>query len=459
MPKHHTDHLIIGTGITGLTLAFYLKEHGKNFILADAQNQVGGAIQTVQKDGWIFETGPNTILVTNTIFDDLLTKTGLKKDVIEASTEAKNRFIVKNGKTVALPLSPVSFFTSSLFSAKTKLNLLGEPFRSRMTTYDEPLSEFVKRRLGKEFLDYAINPFVAGVYAGSPDKLSVRYGFPKLYELENKHGSLIKGAFKGPGKDKDPVDIPRNKAKMISFTEGNAMFPKTLSECIGKDAIKLNKSVKTIQKLTNHSYIVFFEDGDSISCNHLILTVPAHILSKIEWLDTDGSHLIETISEITYPQVNVLHFGFKKDQIKHPLNGFGMLVPEVENRFILGALFNSTLFPQRTPGNDENLITVFTGGSRHPEIAKMSDNDIESRALKDLCDILEIKGDPVIKYQRKWKKAIPQYTIGYENFLSAKSGFESKNAGIYLSGNYFGGISVGDCIKNGWKLSNLLTRN
>lgn len=454
MTKYHTDHLIIGSGITGLTIAFYLKEQGKNYILADAKNQVGGAIETIQKDGWILETGPNTILVTNTIFEDLIAKIGLEEDMIEASNESKNRFIIKNGKTVALPLSPFSFFTSSLFSAKTKLNLLGEPFRSRMITDDEPLSEFVIRRLGEEFLDYAINPFVAGVYAGSPEKLSVRYGFPKLYELEKKHGSLIKGAIKGPGKDKNPIDIPRSKAKMVSFTEGNAMFPQRLSSHIGMDAFEPNKSVSTIRKCTDKTYEVSFEDGSSIICKKLILTIPAHILSKIKWHNIDDVHHLKIISEIEYPQVNVLHFGFKKDQLKHPLNGFGMLVPEVEKRFILGALFNSTLFRKRTPTEEDTLITVFTGGSRHPNSKNLTNAAIESNALSDLKDILNIDGQPTFKHIRKWEKAIPQYNIGYEKILESKTHFESKNKGLYLSGNYTGGISVGDCIKNGWSLCN-----
>lgn len=459
MNKVKTDFLVIGSGITGLTVSVFLKDKNKDVLLIDARKNVGGAIQTEKKDGWIFETGPNTILVTNTIFSELIEKTGLSTQVLEASEAAKNRYIIKNGKTEALPLSPVSFFTSSLFSLRTKLNLFAEPFRSRMKSADETLSDFVVRRLGQEFLDYAINPFVAGVYAGSPDSLSVRYGFPKLYEIEKKHGSLIKGAIKGPGKDRDPVDIPRNKAKMISFSNGNQQFTDALGDLIGDNHLKLNTSVNQIEKKARESYQVHFNDGSSIDCNHLIFTIPAHHLSKIEWINVDETKQLQQISEVIYPEVCVTHFGFKKSQITHLLDGFGMLVPEVENRFILGALFNSTLFPDRTPSQEECLITVFTGGSRHPQISSLTDAEITQKAFEDLKQILQIMGNPVITHIKRWKRAIPQYTFGYESVLNAKSKFESANPGIYLSGNYTGGISVGDCIKNGWKLSNLLTRN
>jgi len=459
MNKVKTDFLVIGSGITGLTLSVLLKEKNRDVILVDARNAVGGAIQTKLKDGWILETGPNTILITNTIFSELIEKTGLTSHVLEASDAAKNRYIIKNGRTVALPLSPISFFVSPLFGLRTKLNLIAEPFRSRMKTADETLSDFVVRRLGREFLEYAINPFVAGVYAGSPDALSVRYGFPKLYELEKKHGSLIKGAIKGPGSDRNPIDIPRNKAKMISFTNGNQQFTNALGDLIGEHHLKLNTSVRRIKKMGNESYQVNFNDGSYIDCSHLILTIPAHLLTKIEWINVDETEQLQPISQVTYPEVCVAHFGFKKTQVAHLLDGFGMLVPEVENRFILGALFNSTLFPERAPTQEDCLITVFTGGSRHPEISTLTDTEIIQKAFDDLKILLQIEGNPSITHLKRWGKAIPQYNFGYEKVIHAKSQFEGANRGIYLAGNYTGGISVGDCIKNAWDMSNLLTHN
>ncbi len=439
--------LIIGAGVTGLSLAFYLKKANTDFILIEKSNSPGGALNTIHKDGWILESGPNTILLTNTFFTEIVQEVGLEQRLLKANPAAKKRFIIKNKQPVKLPSSPLAFFNSRLFGVKTKLGLLKEPFVSKSALEDEDLASFVIRRLGKEFLDYAINPFVAGVYAGKPELLSVRYGFPKLYQIEQKHGSLILGALKGPGKDRDPNDIPRTKAPMVTFEGGNSEFANTVMSFLGDEHAKLNSGIQTVTKVSD-GYEIVLENGDTIHCQNLVLTTPVGALGKIKWNGLAGDALPKELMEITYPPVSVVHLGYKREQVNHPLDGFGTLVPEVEQMNILGVLFNSSLFPNRTPDPDKVLLTVFTGGMRNPEITEKSNADLIQVAHQDVSKLLGINGEPILSHVTKWPAAIPQYQTGYGTVYQSIERFEGANKGLHLLGNYRNGISVGDCVKN-----------
>ena len=189
---------IIGGGITGLTAGYLLKKNGVGVSLHDAQECPGGVIRTTRREGFLAEHGPNSILLPSHVIMNLVRDLGLGDRVAAPGDVAKNRFIVRGGKPLCLPLSPGTFLTTPLFSLRAKLRLLREPFIGRSPAdADESLGDFVCRRIGREFLDYAINPFVAGVYAGDPEKLSVRHSFPKLHALEQKYGSLIRGQVLG----------------------------------------------------------------------------------------------------------------------------------------------------------------------------------------------------------------------------------------------------------------------
>lgn len=452
MKSIETDILIIGAGISGLTAAFRLSKAGKSIHIAEAADVPGGAIKTIKKNGWICEAGPNTVLVTNTYFSSLIGELGLKESMLTASETANKRFILKNGTPMALPDSPVAFFRSPFFSISAKLKLLTEPFKGKMKSEDEALSEFVKRRLGQEFLDYAINPFVAGVYAGNPEQLSVRYAFPKLYELEKHYGSLIIGSIKGAKKIRKETDIPRAKAKMVTFTEGNTMLTDRLSETLGNESQTYGDAVRVISK-SNRVYKATLESGKEIISKKIICTVPLHFLQNIDFTNVISAEELEKFTQVEYPPVYVLHFGFKRTQIQHKLDGFGMLVPEKEQNFILGALFNSSIFPKRTNSEEDILITVFAGGSRHSYIRLMTVEDVLSKALADLKSAFLISGEPLMYNCTKWPKAIPQYKMDYKDIQLALRHSEKMNEGFYFLGNYLGGISVADCVKNSILLS------
>ncbi|MEN8255701.1 MAG: protoporphyrinogen oxidase, partial [Verrucomicrobiota bacterium] len=392
---------VIGAGITGLVAAFELKQRGIDCTVYEASDRVGGVIQTVHEEGFLVECGPNSILDTHPNLGKLVARLGLEGNKLPANTAAQNRFIVRDSQPIALPTSPPAFFSSKAFSAKAKLRLLREPFIRSKSNEQESLADFVLRRLGREFLDYAINPFVGGVYAGDPAKLSTCHAFPKLYALEQKHGSLIKGAIMGARERKKRAEVASKDARMFTFDDGMEVLPKQLAAKLG-DAIWLNMPVAGFQRLNNGMWRVNGEEYTDV-----LLTTPAHLMPQL-----DAPFDLSPMADIYYPPVTSLSLGFSANQFTHPLNGFGMLIPKVEDRYSLGALFPSSIFPERAPGGMV-LLTMFVGGSMAPEKALQDEDEMVTNALNDLHDLLGLDGEPEYKHLSVYPKAIPQYVVGY----------------------------------------------
>ena len=319
---------------------------------------------THSENRWLAEYGPNTILETHAKIKNLITELGLDEEKIYPGSVSSSRFIVKDKTLVPLPLSPTGFFTSPLFNWKSKLNLIREPFIPKwQNNYEESLSEFVLRRLGQNFLDYAVNPFVAGVYAGDPHKLSVRHALPKLYQLEQDYGSLIKGQVKKAKLPAQNEEIPRNKAKMFSFRKGLKELPETLASKL-KTPIQFNAIVEHGKKVENGWQVEFQQNNESktLIAENLIYAGTGHQLANCKIINNKELDL-SFGNEIEYPPVSVITLGYHKDQVQHGLNGFGLLVPGVESLQILGALFNSSLFPWKSSGKP-CFINCFYWGSK-----------------------------------------------------------------------------------------------
>ncbi|HEX9658215.1 MAG TPA: protoporphyrinogen oxidase, partial [Bacteroidota bacterium] len=231
-----TSTLIIGGGISGLTTAFWLKERGVNVMLLEKETTVGGTMKTIHEDEWLIETGPNSALDTTPLFGHMFDRLGILGERIDADPAASKRYILRDKMLHALPTSPGSFLGTRLWSLPGKLRLLKEPF-VKPAYKEETIAEFVERRLGREFLDYAINPFVAGVYAGNPEQLSVRAAFPKLYALEKKYGGLIKGMIFGWQERKQRSEKAKDRAGMFSFKNGMETFPLAMGHFL-RDSVK-----------------------------------------------------------------------------------------------------------------------------------------------------------------------------------------------------------------------------
>ncbi len=428
---------IIGAGITGLTAAYELKEKGIDCTVFESSDRVGGCIKTVREDGFLVECGPNSILDTHPNLGQLITRLGLEGNKLPAKPAGNNRFIVRNGEPITLPTSPLAFLKSNAFSAKAKLRLLKEPFIKSKSSESECLADFVVRRLGQEFLDYAINPFVSGVYAGDPAKLSTCHAFPKLYALEQEYGSLIKGAIKGAKEQKKRAATASKDARMFTFDDGMDVLPNKLAEKLGS-SIRLKTPVTGLQFIEDNKWLV---NGEEFS--DILLAIPAHSIPQLE-APFDAS----SFEEIYYPPVTSLSLGFGINQFTHPLNGFGVLIPKLEKRFSLGALFPSSIFAERAPPGMA-LLTVFIGGSQSPERALMNEEEIILKVLDDLCELLGLDGEPDFKHMSVWPKAIPQYVVGYEKYLNTMKQIESDFKGIHFAGHYRDGISVSNSMLSG----------
>jgi protoporphyrinogen/coproporphyrinogen III oxidase len=435
---------IVGGGITGLVAGYRLKQNGANVTIFEAADRVGGPIHSFKKDGYLAESGPNSILETSEAVTNLIKDLGIGARKLYADPSSKNRYIVRDNKLLSLPTSPQSFITSKLFSVGAKLRLMREPFVSK-AKHDESLADFVRRRLGQEFLDYAINPFVAGVYAGDPEQLSTEHAFPKLFAIEQKYGSLILGQAKSAKDRKKSSEVSKQRAQLFSFDDGLQVLIDALANELA-DAIKVNVPVQSAEK--NTSWRITDARGSTHEFDKIILTAPAYKLATLNINCIDLSPL----AEIVYPPVTSLVLGFNRADVGHPLEGFGMLVPAVEHFNILGTVFSSSLFPNRAPKNHVTL-TTYIGGMRQPEHALYEGNKLIDLALIDLRKLLNIHGEPTFIHRTSYAKAIPQYTLGYEKYKQVMSEAEENNPGLHFAGNFRNGISVGDSIKGATELA------
>ncbi len=439
---------VVGAGITGLSFAYRLKTMGITADVFEAGNEAGGAIKTVRKDNWQIEYGPNTLLIKDKIVDDFIDELGLKSVRVVANKQADKRFIVKNGNLEPLPNSVMKAIKTPLFSAGGKARVLAEPFITASKDRDQTIADFVRRRLGNEILEYAINPFVAGIFANNPENLSLRHAFPAMDEMEQEFGSLIWASVVGSNNRKNKGRIPR---ELISFERGAQQMPGKIASEL--DSVFYRHRVMRVEKKSDGWYLEFQEKQRG-PYEKVIVNVPLHKWD-VHFLPLKVKELLK-IKEVSYPPMSVLHLGYKKSDVSHPLDGFGFLVPKKENRKILGALFPSTLFEKRAP-EDCHLLTVFIGGGRQPKFADLKSAELLKLVESELKDLIGLRGKAQLKEHIYWPHSIPAYHVGYDEILDTFDEIESRNKGLYLAGNFRKGISVPDCIKNGLKLADKIS--
>jgi oxygen-dependent protoporphyrinogen oxidase len=377
---------------------------------------------------------------------------GITGDRLYANDASNNRYILRNGRLHTLPMSPSAFLKSRLWTVPGKLRLLKEPFVGRADR-EETIAEFVERRLGREFLDYAINPFVAGVYAGNPEQLSVRSAFPKLYALEEKYGGLILGMIGGARERKKRAEVARDRARMFSFARGMQQFPDAIAERLGM-AVQCNCTVTGIGVQPSEggkglSFTVDYTLGGRISrleASDVVLAVPAHVAADL--LQPHAQDLARALRGMYYPPVAEVYLGYRNGQCGRALDGFGFLIPAIEKRSILGTIWSSALFPGRAP-EGHLALTTFVGGSRQPELLVRTEADIVAMVRAELASLMAVQGEPAYTRVIRWERAIPQYNLGHGKIMTMVDGLEASHPGLVVCANYRGGIAVGDCVKNG----------
>ena len=438
--------VIIGAGLTGLTLAFYLKKQGKDVLIIEKSAKTGGVIQTVKDDEFVYETGPNTGDVGNPevaeLFEDLEGLCTLET----ADPSAKRRLIWKNGKWRALPSGFWSAVTTPLFTLTDKFRVLGEPFRKKGTNPEENLADLVKRRLGKSFLNYAIDPFISGIYAGDPKYLIPKYALPKLYALEQNYGSFIKGSMKKAKENKKDPRMQKATKEVFSAKGGLSNLIKALTEKTGLENILLKAKNTTVLPVENGFGIQTEINGETvqIKAKKVVTTSGAYELMNLLPFLSESEKT--PFQELKYASVVQAIVGYRKWKGRD-IKAFGGLVPTIEERNILGALFTSSFFTGRSPKNGA-LISVFMGGTKKPEIYEMEDEEIETLISRDLCEML---GMPVFRPDLfeiyRYKYAIPQYGLSSAQRFETINQLHEKYPGLILAGNIRNGIGMADRIK------------
>ncbi len=437
--------VIIGGGISGLSLAWFLSKSNKYEIkLLEADDDIGGKIKTIKTtDGFIVEAGPNTVLqkfgkkedALGRLIDDLK----ISNTLITANEVANNRFIVKNKKLRAVPRTPLGLITSPLFSLLGKARITLEPF-IKPAEKEETIKEFVIRRLGQEFYDYSIEPFISGVHAGNSSKLSVQSAVPKIYELEQKHGSLIKAALamRQIGKD---TGAP--KGRMISFIDGLNTITDAIRKQLPQDTITTNTIVKSISK--NDKKWEIHTNHATYQADKIVFSTPS--LETANILESYSNKSADILKKIEYAPIVVCALSYPKSAIKHKMNGYGFLVPRKENIRILGCLFSHNIFTDKAPDN-KALLTCFIGGATDRTATSLSETEITETINNELKHLLGHNSEPEVIYFKKYDRAIPQYQIGHKGILSDLYTELPESENIYFCSNWNNGLSVADCIKN-----------
>ena len=426
---------VVGGGISGLTTAFHLARTGQRVAVLEAAKRVGGSLETYWDGAWRFEMGPNTVLENNESVTRLIRESGLEGERLVAAPAGKRRYLYKDGGLIPLPGGPGGFLTTPLFPFGAKLRLLREPWiRKPSEEAEETIAQFVRRRLGTAFLDYAVGPFVSGVYAGDPERLSVRWAVPKIHALEAEHGSLIRGALarrKGPAPG----------GAMISFRDGLEELPRGLAREIGD--VRTGTACQRVLR-TDGGFRVETSAGP-VEAERVVLAVPADAAARL--LDEVTSGDSRLFAEIPYAAVVLVSLGWRRAEVGHPLAGFGFLAPRKEGLRILGCLFTSELFPGRAP-DGHVALAAFAGGRTDPEIVGWDDERIVSTVVSELRGPLGLQGEPSFRHVRRWPRAIPQYELGHGRFVERAEEIERALPGLRIGGNFLAGVSVPDCIKN-----------
>jgi len=440
---------ILGGGITAIAAAIELEKQGKDFLLIEKSDRLGGKIQSANIEGYQLEFGPNTVLINHPETKAFLDTLGLYQKRIQPHEKAiKRRFVLKKGKIQPIPHSFQTLFKSKLFGLNTLVSIFKEPFKKqKVSTTEESLANFSRRRFGKQIYEDLITPFVSGIYAGDPEKMSLEYTMPLLYKAEQSFGSVVKGMpklIKQKRSDQLEQDMP--KQKIFSFKSGLQLMIDTAAERI-YSKLKLNTEVLSIRKEGDHYELKLLKDGQesSLQAAQVLSCLPAHILAEKIGFD---NHLVSGFNTINYVPATVSHMAFKASQWNFDREAFGLLSRKDEGHPWLGILFNSEFFPQQQK-NDDILLTIISGGYRQPDFIKLGDEAILKQLRASLTEIGLVKGDECFHHIYRWEKAIPQYELGYSEIKHSIERFLEANPNFKIGGNYFRGISVSDCIANG----------
>lgn len=445
---------VLGGGISGLTAAWRLSSAGHTVRVFEAGRMLGGSIRTDSVDGWLVEGGPNSFQESTQEISAVLAELGLGGERVQSAPAAKNRYLARDGALIATPSpSPVGFFSTPLFSLRTKLGIILEIARSPRTRQDDvSVAELVRDHFGAEFLRAVVQPLIAGIYAGDAERLSARHAFPKMWESERTVGSLVRAGIAGARKRR-ALGLSAS-APIISFRSGLQALPAALSGRLPAGSVELGADVRSIGPGSGRRWRVTWngsqgESHEEVDC--VVACIPAWSLAKLGVGSAD-SRPLSGLGAIEYSPVASVFVGFRREQVRHSLDGFGALIPSAEKSTSLGIIFSSSLFPGRAPAGHV-AMTIFAGGALRPEVAALGEDELLERVCADLRKYVGAEGKPAFARRTVWPRAIPQYNLGYGRHLDAMAQCERDHPGLFIGGSVRDGISLSDCILSGTSLA------
>ncbi|HXX45278.1 MAG TPA: protoporphyrinogen oxidase [Candidatus Acidoferrales bacterium] len=440
--------VVVGGGISGLACAARLQQLGVPVTLFEANDRVGGLIQTVEQNGFLFESGPQSFQGTPTLLG-LIRDLGIESELCTANPRAP-RYVLRHGRLQKIPMSPQAVLTTSLLGVGSRWKVVSEAFRkTKPPDEEETIGQFVRRKFGHEILEYLVSPFVSGVYAGDPERLSLRAAFPSLDEWEREYGSVLRGAMKSRGGNGESKSAP----PLCSFRRGIATLLHAIAAKLG-DRLQTNARVEAVARADGQPSNGFQirlarKDGtDTLAAKAIVIAAPAHVASHL--VAPFGSGIAQKLSGIAYASLAVVGSGYYKKQTGMDLDGFGVLIPRSEKHRTLGIVWNSSLFPGRAP-EGQMTLTSFTGGATDPEIARRSEPEISAIVQKDHEEILGITGSPIVSKVWIHHKALPQYNLGHGHVVETLREAERSIAGLFFAGNYLEGPSIGKCVERAFQ--------
>ena len=436
---------VIGGGLTGLIHAWRAHKSGDSVTVFESGECTGGVLQSKNLDGYLLDYGANTLNLRSKDVADIMEELGILGHAIEANQEANLRFIVRDGRLVSLPHDFSSFLTSSFLSP------LGKPPSTLRTIHRKGQKKGRNRgrlhisQVGERGSYLCGKSISIGIYAAKPESLSLHHAFPGLQELEQVHGSVFKGMIKSK---KNPNRLP--KTRLISFPQGMQELPSHISNQLPDNSIRLQSKVLKIEKRENKWRVVTQGDdstkGEVIFDRVICTSIPAHQLMSIDWNGLHKKELIEHLADAKHYPLALVYHGYEKENISHPLNGFGFLVPSVEKEKILGTLFSSTIFPGRAPKN-KVLLTTFVGGERQPELTEWEDEKIHNMVKDEHTDLLGNFQNPSFKKIIRWPKAIPLPDQSMQTRKQAALKLEEQNPGLIFTGSHLCGPPLPSCLQ------------
>ncbi|MBC9932418.1 protoporphyrinogen oxidase [Chitinophaga qingshengii] len=443
--------LIIGAGISGLSIAYELQKRSVPCQVLEAAGHSGGMIQSFNKEGFELDAGPNTIAATpeTMVF---LAELGLEPEIQPAAAASKNRFLVRNNRLHAVSPHPFKIMGSDYISRGSKWRLFTERFRKPAPVKgEESVTHFVERRFNKEIADYLFDPILSGIYAGNPDLLSIGEVLPALPRWEREYGSVTKGLMKEKG--------VMGGRKIISLAGGNQTLTRRLQERL-QSPVRFQCTVKNIRVSANGGYQVVCEEKGTetlLEADHIIVTTPAFTAAQqLSALDRELAALLE---QVYYPRMGVLHLGFEASALPQPLEGFGFLVPDAEKLHFLGAICNSAIFPHKAPAG-KLLLTVFIGGARQERyFDELGTAQLQETVVKEIRSLLGLTAAPMMQHFSFLQKAIPQLNIGHAKLRSAVATMEHNYPGILLKSNFVQGVALPALIQHAAILADRLKKN